>query len=155
MTEVQKSAVDTVMYDAEFQQACQSYAHGNGSSGRIARAAIAAMPAASDQDKLEQAARDVLGERARQVSAEGWTAEHDDHHTSGELGLAAALYALPYESGVMEQDDFIRIDMLLEISFDWKLKPEQDRRRRLVKAGALIIAEIERMDRARQTGGAA
>lgn len=94
------------------------------------------------------AVRDMIAERTRQVQAEGWTTAHDDHHVSGELGLAAALYALPYESGVLEQDDFIRLDMLLELSFGWNLKPEPDRRRRLVKAGALILAEIERMDRA-------
>lgn len=95
-----------------------------------------------------RAAIDVLAERQRQVVGEGWSAEHDDHHDAGEMGIAAALYALPYESGVLSQDDSIGLHMLLELTFDWKLKPEPDRRKRLVKAGALILAEIERLDRA-------
>lgn len=99
-------------------------------------------------DQFIPAIHDVLQERHRQILSERYTREHDDAHVSGELGLAAALYALPYESGMLEQDDFIRLDMLLEIGFEWKLKPEPDRRKRLVKAGALILAEIERMDRA-------
>lgn len=99
-------------------------------------------------DQFNIAIHDVLTERHRQVTKEGWSHEHDDSHVRGELGLAAALYALPYESGMLEQDDFIRLDMLLEIGFEWRLKPEPDRRKRLVKAGALILAEIERMDRA-------
>lgn len=104
--------------------------------------------AANHARELNKAAIAVLIERQRQISAEGWSTGHDDHHVRGELGLAAALYALPYESGMLEQDDFIRLDMLLEIGFDWKLKPETDRRKRLVKAAALILAEIERLDRA-------
>lgn len=99
-------------------------------------------------DRLDRAAIAVLMERQRQISAEGWSTAHDDHHVLGELGLAAALYALPYESGMLEQDDFIGLRMLLELSFGWDLKPEPDQRKRLVKAAALILAEIERLDRA-------
>jgi hypothetical protein len=95
-----------------------------------------------------KAALDVIEERKRQVQVEGWAHSHDDKHHSGELGLAAALYAIPYECDLIQQDDFIGLHMLLEMSFDWNLKPEPDRRRRLVKAGALILAEIERLDRA-------
>lgn len=35
------------------------------------------------------AARDVLAERARQISAEGWTPEHDDQHVDGEMAQAS------------------------------------------------------------------
>jgi len=38
------------------------------------------------------AARDVLAERQRQVTAEGWTPEHDDSHKAGSLAAAAACY---------------------------------------------------------------
>jgi len=42
---------------------------------------------------LSSAARDVIAERARQQSQEGWSPEHDDEHTRGELAVAAASYA--------------------------------------------------------------
>lgn len=99
------------------------------------------------------AAQDLLAERRRQIEQEGWSPEHDDGHALGELGLAAALYALPYDATVggeklLKQDDFIGLHMTLDISCGWDMKAEPDRRRRLIKAGALIIAEIERLDRA-------
>ena len=39
------------------------------------------------------AARAILAERERQKGAEGWTTEHDDHHTGGELAAATACHA--------------------------------------------------------------
>ena len=41
-----------------------------------------------------QAIRDVVAERERQTRDEGWSAEHDDAHASGQLARAAAAYAL-------------------------------------------------------------
>lgn len=80
-----------------------------------------------------KAISDVIGERARQISGEGWTPEHDDTHVDHELSRAAACYAIGNIAG-------------WPWSLDW-WKPT-DRRRRLVKAAALLIAEIERIDRA-------
>lgn len=37
---------------------------------------------------MSKAADDVLAERARQMSMEGWTAEHDDTHDAGEMACA-------------------------------------------------------------------
>src|SRR4051794_28113659 len=37
----------------------------------------------------------IEAERRRQITQEGWTSEHDDQHDSGEMALAAALYASP------------------------------------------------------------
>lgn len=88
------------------------------------------------------AARDVLAERARQVSAEGWTPEHDDAYQAGDLADAAACYA----RGEPRMDR----DWTAPREWPWAAswwKPT-DRRRDLVKAGALILAEIERLDRA-------
>lgn len=97
-------------------------------------------PCAQDrEDALSQAARDVLAERQRQISAEGWTPEHDDVHNNGELADAAACYASP--------SIFTLIGLRL---WPWRTawwKPS-DHRRNCVKAGALVIAEIERLDRA-------
>jgi hypothetical protein len=37
----------------------------------------------------------IAAERARQVSAEGWTTEHDDAHRDQSMALAGAIYAWP------------------------------------------------------------
>ena len=90
---------------------------------------------------MTHAARDVLAERQRQIEVEGWTPENDDAHQSGDIADAAACYAMT--SPRMRGDG--------SAPFDWPWgggwwKPA-DRRRNLVKAGALILAEIERLDR--------
>lgn len=94
---------------------------------------------------------EIADERRRQVAEEGWTPQHDDdEHGSDDLARAAACYALP---------DYLRDQVirgqygskklwrwLWPFTEDW-WKPK-DRRRELVQAGALIVAEIERIDRA-------
>jgi hypothetical protein len=35
----------------------------------------------------------IAAERKRQISAEGWTSEHDDAHEDGAMAMAAACYA--------------------------------------------------------------
>lgn len=96
---------------------------------------------------FSQAALDVTAERRRQIEQEGWTPEHDDRHDLGELAGAAATYAL-YRSQVPTVDISSR-DML-EIA--WPFAPEwwkpKNRRSDLVRAAALLIAEVERIDRA-------
>ena len=103
---------------------------------------------------LSSAAVDVLAERHRQISAEGWTPEHDDEHRDGSIAMAAACYAA--RSGTALNT----IEYSAATSFTQKCWPWGDsawkpsaRRRNLVKAGALILAEIERLDRAAQKGG--
>lgn len=96
------------------------------------------------------AARDVLAERRRQIEVEGWTPEHDDEHDAGELSSAASAYALAAADELhplSQGDGDYRSrwpDMWPWGHETWK---PSDPRRMLVKAGALIIAEIERMDR--------
>ena len=85
-------------------------------------------------------------ERARQIDVKGRTAEHDDCYADGALALAAALYALPYQ--IIQQDDYMYLHMRLELSCNWIISRNEDPRHRLIKAGALIVAEIERLDRA-------
>jgi hypothetical protein len=83
----------------------------------------------------------IAAERQRQVEAEGWTPEHDDEH-DGQMADAAACYLL---SDVPEfRDDYWPWDAKW-----WKPTPK-DRVRELVKAGALIAAEIDRLNRATQ-----
>lgn len=90
-------------------------------------------------------ADELLNERRRQVEAEGWTPEHDDRHGDGEIALAAAAYAY----GSQYPADLHRLNARPNWwPWDAKWWKLTDRRRDLVKAGALIIAEIERLDRA-------
>lgn len=97
---------------------------------------------------------EIAAERRRQVEAEGWTAEHDDSHNLGELASAAGVYAFgaavdDAERGVM--DDFGRSGTPHRVHRLWPWAPEwfkpTSRRRDLIKAAALIVAEIERLDR--------
>lgn len=86
------------------------------------------------------AAADVLAERQRQVTAEGWTAEGDDSYQNSELADAAACYAIHAHN-----QGFSTPDHWPWSTTWWK---QTNPRRDLVKAGALILAEIERIDRA-------
>lgn len=92
------------------------------------------------QAQPSEAVADVLAERQRQISVEGWTPEHDDEHTDDELSLAAASYAI-CDRAHMSPPGFWPWDR------KW-WKPSDQPRRNLIKAGALILAEIERLDRA-------
>lgn len=90
---------------------------------------------------------DVAIERARQVSALGWTPEHDDCHDRDlALPRAAACYAL---AGTGANGPFwiTRYQTPQQVwPYRWEWKPK-DRRSNLVRAAALLIAEIERVDR--------
>lgn len=89
----------------------------------------------------------IADERARQVSAEGWTPEHDDEHPSGQLAAAGACYAFAASEQAKGDDTLRRVPTIYwPWSSDW-WKPK-DQRRNLVRAGALIAAEIDRLDRA-------
>jgi hypothetical protein len=106
----------------------------------------------------------IAAERRRQIEQEGWTPEHDDEHTAGEMAAAAALYAAP-------KDDLWRVEFCdschaphvtdpwpwwdnnysgrgPRLLRAWDKRGQHSRLRRLVIAGALIAAEIERLQRA-------
>lgn len=91
----------------------------------------------------------VWRERMRQISTEEFSRERDDQYENGELSAAASAYAAKaiYVSANREN-----APSLWPWSPKW-WKPSTPRRD-LVKAGALILAEIERLDRAeaRQAG---
>lgn len=82
------------------------------------------------------AAHDVLVERNRQLLIKGFSTQQDDTYIGGELAAAAISYIEP-----MEAENYWPADW-----YDNSFRPS-DYRRNLVKAGALIIAEIERIDR--------
>lgn len=119
-----------------------------------------------DPDDLGKAMLDVIAERERQETKESWTPEHDDRHDDGQMARAAAAYilhghplteyklvAIVVPSGARSADE-PNYELVGHASVPkiwpwygqcWKPK---DRRRDLVRAAALIVAEIERLDRA-------
>lgn len=112
--------------------------------------------------KPSAAVNDVLVERVRQLSEEGYDAAHDDEHTDGSLALAAACYATPHRIYVKQDyaDSVTFVDpwpwekRADKRPYDGNVvrsngsKGEAKRRDLLVKAAALILAELERIDRA-------
>lgn len=105
-----------------------------------------------------QAIHDIEAERERQVQAEGFDHEHDDQHLKGELWRAALFYA----NTAIKTPIWAFTRFHIEWPWDpqwfkpWKkdasgnYTTEIDKERCLVKAGALIIAEQERLERALQ-----
>ncbi|EPW8813458.1 hypothetical protein ACWQME_006726 [Pseudomonas aeruginosa] len=93
---------------------------------------------AAQAGQVPQAWLDVQAERRRQIEAKGWTPEHDDLYCSAELPRAAAAYI---RNGANDEAPAI-----WPFSAKW-WKP-RDARANYVRAAALILAEIERLDRA-------
>ena len=107
---------------------------------------------------FSQASRDVLAERRRQVEAEGFAYELDDERGNGSLILAAVSYATNAAVRVQLVQQGMPADVIDQNSasagvprtWPWQAswwKPAGGTRRILVKAAALLIAEIERLDR--------
>lgn len=89
---------------------------------------------------------DVLAERRRQIDLEGYTTERDDQYVNGELSEAAAAYAFwSFTSRLLPPN------RKLEPPASWPWDREHwkptTQRHMLIKAGALILAELERLDR--------
>ena len=82
----------------------------------------------------------IARERQRQITEEGWTSEHDNTHRNGELVLAAMTYADEAHIGSVR---------LIGSTWPWDEKwwKPGSPVRNLVKAGALIAAEIDRLQR--------
>lgn len=90
----------------------------------------------------------MVAERERQLNAEGWAPEHDDQHAPGELAAAGVCYALAHAAGIPE--DPARTPAAWPWDTEW-WKPK-DMRADLVRAGALLAAELDRDRRARGLG---
>ncbi len=121
--------------------------------GRVVAADIAHMLAAAPDKEVPQAWLDVQAERRRQVEAEGWTPEHDDEHADGQMAQAAGCYAL--HAGGIGTDWLDGHQNGAALFWPWdkdSWKPTTPRRD-LVKACALALAEIERLDRAAPAEG--
>jgi hypothetical protein len=90
---------------------------------------------------------EIAAERRRQIEVEGWSPEHDDEHDEDQLAKAAIVYAAPDWLRQFFDANDIRI---WPWDADW-WRPN-GRRRDLIRAAALIVAEIERLDRASNFG---
>lgn len=92
----------------------------------------------------------IAEERQRQISVENWSLNHDVmHHTRGELAQAAACYAMP-QAERKQYQSYSKFGWFPRWwPKDWSVrwwKPSPDNRiKELAKAGALIAAEIDRL----------
>jgi len=115
------------------------------------------IPFSHDEQKNQRPSNGTLSgvemiaqERKRQI--ERWSDDHDDSHRCGELALVAALYATP-----------VQLYAKQELLFPWGTlysdpwpntwsrmydkRQRHTRERNLVIAGALIAAELDRLQR--------
>jgi len=107
-------------------------------------------------EKTLSVVAEIGAERSRQIHKKGYVYEHDDKHADGSIAMAAAHYASTEPVYVLRRrtghyspdaDPYYSLK-----AYPWDLefdsKREHTRREQLVIAGALIVAEIERIDRA-------
>ena len=94
---------------------------------------------------------DVIGERVRQVTALGYTPDHDDVHADGSLSEAAAVFVLNAYGYSTHTFGYGSLNVWDAWGVAW-FKPKS-LRRDLVRAAALIIADIERIDRSETPTG--
>ena len=115
-----------------------------------------------DNDTAEQL---VMEERRRQVFDEGFTSAHDDEHVEGDLGLVAALFASPMRlyryAGGPGSPNYVDPWPSAWDPETWDTRPRDMNHHlavasqtdftvrigQLTKAGALILAEIDRLIR--------
>ena len=91
---------------------------------------------------------DVAAERERQVTAKGYNEEHDDLHSNGSIAAAAISFT------AAALGDGKLADAMYPFGLGFVAKRDDSPRALLVKAAALLIAEIERQDRAAEDRGA-
>jgi hypothetical protein len=109
----------------------------------------------------------IAEERQRQIEVEGWTPERDAEHDGGQLATAAAYYAAPEDIFVFREaessffsgntgdrgDRRLRPEGYYEAwpwDDEWNKKAKHERLRQLAIAGALIAAEIDRLQKQRR-----
>jgi hypothetical protein len=92
----------------------------------------------------------IAEERERQATVEGYRDSHDDDHDKGELAAAAECYLNELRERPFREN---KLGPPRQI-WPWDnryWKPTHDPVRQLVKAGALIAAEIDRLQRASES----
>lgn len=103
-------------------------------------------PVAAPVSGVKLIAAERRRQRSRKEGGEFYSLAHDDEHDKGEIARAAAVYAMPPDFRARNLDTVAALT-----PSGWYLKLDKgDRIRELVKAGALIAAEIDRLQRAEQ-----
>jgi len=100
---------------------------------------------------MTKAINDVIAERQRQIEKEGFDNKHDNQWRDEELAQAAAIYALSPQSREIKVEGgmispLLLIERIWPWNFEWYKPTVNDRRKELVRAAALILAEIDRLD---------
>lgn len=104
------------------------------------------MAAETPPSATRRSIADIAAERERQVEKEGWDHTHDAQHDDFELTQAAACYA---QFVVDRHDSSVTNGKTVPHKWPWDeewWKPK-DARRNLVRAAALIAAELDRLNR--------
>lgn len=91
----------------------------------------------------------IAEERQRQINHEGWTEEHDDQHNDGSLAHAAAAYACAELYRRTTSEGYDNTPHMWPFEKQWWKPTPEDRIRELQKSGALIAAEIDRLQRSK------
>lgn len=95
---------------------------------------------------------DVHTKRQRQMTVHGWSRQEDDTYVDGELAEAA----IPYIQAAQREELGLE-DEELQVFWPWADNPpklDQPRRELLINAIALLVAEVERMDRIEEKANA-
>lgn len=104
---------------------------------------------------------EIAAKRQRQIDHHGYSSAHDDEHSAGEIAMAAACYAAPALIFIKDEranatiygdpwpwdQQYDKRPFVGNMLRDPAKTADRVRRDLLVTAGALIVAEIERLDR--------
>ncbi len=126
---------DTIIFDPKWH------------APKIFRAAVSALSAQVQDVEDSPATKAIAAERARQIEVEAWTPEHDDAHAKGELLLAAKAYFAHATDRALSIPDGERAGIPFVWPWDKKWWKPKTPRKDLIRAGALALAEIERIKR--------
>lgn len=95
----------------------------------------------------EAVLEEVLLERQRQIITHRYDQEHDDAHDWGELAVAAVVYVDASLTNSKGKCYLSAKQLQKRWPWDSRFKAASSRRSNLLKAVAMLVAEIERLDR--------
>lgn len=93
----------------------------------------------------------IQAERRRQVMEKGYTIEHDDSHVNDELAALACFYVMPPAAREWDATETGYGATWGEaiLPHNWSARGREDRIQELAIAGAVLVAELSRLLRAR------